>query len=143
LPTIAVYPEQDHDKRIKAFYSMAFIQNWLMGEATRHNNPYTILRAASQLALFASRLILAHNRTLFPYHKWLIRALEEVPDKPAEFMVSLAALHASPSAESAGKLFDEVRGFRDWGVQDIEAYTWFMREVEWSWRAGATPLEDI
>ena len=143
LPAIPVYPEQGHDRRIRAFYSMAFIQNWLMGEATRHDNAYTIVRAASQLALFASRLILAHNRTLFPYHKWLIRALEEAPDKPDGFMSSLEALNTRPTAETAGRLFDDLRQFRDWGVQDIEAYTWFMREVEWGWRSGTASLEDL
>jgi len=143
LPTIPVYPEQDHDRRIKAFYSMAFVQNWLMGEAARHDNPYTISRAASQLALYASRLILAHNRALYPYHKWLIRALEEVPEKPAGFVQALAALNTAPSTETAGELFDGVRRFRDWGVQDIEAYMWFMREVEWGWRDGAVSLEDL
>lgn len=63
--------------------------------------------------------------------------------KPAGFMTSLTALNTAPSAETARRLFDGLRRFRDWGVQDIEAYTWFMREVEWSWRDGATPLEDI
>jgi len=143
LPAIPVYPEQDHDRRIKAFYAMAFMQNWLMGEATRHNNPYTILRAASQLALYAGRLILAHNRALYPYHKWLLRALEDAPQKPDDFMASLAALNTAPSAETANRLFDGLRRFRDWGVQDIEAYTWFMREVEWNWRGGTPSLEDL
>jgi predicted nucleotidyltransferase len=143
LPTIPVYPEQDHDRRIKAFYSMAFIQNWLMREAERHDNPYTVLRAASQLALFAGRLILAHNRVLYPYHKWLTRALEEATDKPAGFIASLAALNAAPSVDTAGQLFEEIRRFRDWGVRDIEAYTWFMREVEWGWRGGTPSLEDL
>ncbi len=143
LPTIPVYPERDHDQRIRAFYSMAFVQNWLMGEAARHDNPYTIQRAASQLALYASRLILAHNRVLFPYHKWLTRALEDVPDKPAGFMASLAALNTSPSATTAGQLFEGLRRFRDWGVKDIDAYMWFMREVEWGWRGGKASLEDL
>ena len=143
LPTIPVYPEKDHDRRIRAFYSMAFMQHWLMGEATRHDNPYTIMRAASQLSLYAGRLILAHNRVLYPFHKWLTRALEEAPDKPDGFMASLAALNAAPSAETAGQLFERIRQFRDWGVEDIEAFTWFMREVEWGWRGERPPLEDV
>jgi len=143
LPSIPVYPEQDRDRRIKAFYSMAFIQNWLMGEAERHGNPYTVLRAASQLALYAGRLILAHNRVLYPYHKWLTRALEEAPDKPDGFIASLAALTAAPSVDTAGQLFDGIRQFRDWGVSDIEAFMWFMREVEWGWRRGTPSLEDL
>ena len=143
LPAIPVYPERGHEQRIKAFYSMAFIQNWLMGEATRHDNPYTTLRAASQLALYAGRLILAHNRVLFPYHKWLTQALEEVPDKPAGFMASLAALNTAPSARTAEQLFDGLRRFQDWGVEDLEAYMWFLREVEWGWRSGKASLEDL
>ncbi len=143
LPTIPVYPEKDHNQRVKAFYSMAFMQHWLMGEATRHDNPYTILRAASQLSLYAGRLILAHNRVLYPFHKWLMRALEAAPDKPKGFMPLLAALNRTPSAQTAGQLFESIREFRDWGVEDIEAFTWFMREVEWAWRDGKAPLEDI
>ena len=57
---------------------MAFIQHWLFHEASRHGNLYTLTRAASQLALFSGRLILAHNRMLFPYHKWLPRTLESL-----------------------------------------------------------------
>jgi hypothetical protein len=143
LPTIPVYPEKGHDRRIKAFYSMAFMQNWLMGEAARHDNPYTIQRAASQLALYAGRLILAHNRVLYPYHKWLMRALEDAPEKPDGFMASLAALNTAPSAKTAEQLFNGLRAFRDWGVQDLEAYLWFMREVEWGWRSGAPSLDDL
>lgn len=58
-------------------------------------------------------------------------------------MASLAALNAAPSAETANQLFGGLRRFKDWGVQDIEAYTWFMREVEWGWRGGTPSLEDV
>ena len=143
LPAIPVYPEEDRDRRIRAFYSMAFIQHWLMGEAARHGNAYTIQRAASQLALFAGRLILAHNRVLYPYHKWLKQALEDAPGKPEGFMSSLDALNTAPSLETAGRLFGSIREFRDWGVEDLEAYLWFMREVEWDWRDGKPSLEDL
>ena len=47
-----------------------------------------------------------------------------------------------PSVENASRLFENVRGFRDWNVADIEAFRWFMEEVEWSWRDGKSPLED-
>jgi len=142
LARIPVYPDGDHDRRVRAFYSMAFIQHWLIHEAERHDNRYTILRAASQLALFAGRLILAHNRTLFPYHKWLPRALEAAPAKPADFMPLFYALVDKPNGESASALFDCMRNYRDWGVTDLEAYTWFMLDVEWSFRSESTPMED-
>lgn len=142
LGKIPVYPEYDRDRRIKAFYSMAFIQHWLIHEALRHNNRYTIHRAASQLALFSGRLILAHNRRLFPYHKWLTRTLELVEDKPAELLSHIEALLENPAADTADALFASIKAFRDWGVSDLESYTWFMTDVEWSWRSGTTPMED-
>jgi predicted nucleotidyltransferase len=98
--------------------------------------------AASQLALFSGRLILAHNRTLFPYHKWLTRTLESVEDKPVELLSLIDALLEKPNAENADALFQSVKGFQDWGVSDLEAYTWFMTEVEWAWMSGITPMED-
>ncbi len=142
LQRIPVYPETGHDERIKAFYGMAFIQNWLFHEADRHGNRYTMTRAASQLALFAGRLILAHNRRLFPYHKWLPRTLEAVADKPDDLMERFNDLLEKPSRDHATALFELVRDFRDWGVSDLDAYTWFMTDVEWSWLSGTTPMED-
>ncbi|MEO0605288.1 MAG: nucleotidyltransferase domain-containing protein, partial [Myxococcota bacterium] len=139
---IPVYPAAGHEDRVRAFYSMAFIQHWLIHEAERHGNRYVVLRAASQLALFAGRLILAHNRRLFPYHKWLVRTLEAVPDKPDGFLERFSALVDEPGGDAADALFDAVRTFVDWGVSDLDAYTWFMTEVEWSWQSDATPLED-
>jgi hypothetical protein len=142
LQRIPVYPASGHDERIKAFYSMSFMQHWLMHEAERHGNLYTRIRAASQLALFAGRLLLAHNRTLFPYHKWLSRTLRTLPDKPAQLMPCFDSLLREPSGEHASALFERVRAFRDWGVSDLEAYTWFMTDVEWSWMSGKTSMED-
>ena len=121
---------------------MAFIQHWLFHEAERHGNRYTLIRAASQLALFTGRLILAHNRRLFPYHKWLPRTLEAVPEKPDGLMAYFDKLLGEPSGDHATALFEAVRDFKDWGVSDLEAYTWFMTDVEWSWMSGRTSIED-
>ena len=121
---------------------MAFMQHWLMHEAERHGNRYTMTRAASQLALFAGRLILAHNRVLFPFHKWLPGTLESVRDKPEDLMPRFNKLLDQPCGENATALFEIVRDFQDWGVTDLEAYTWFMTDVEWAWMSDKTPIED-
>jgi predicted nucleotidyltransferase len=55
LKKIPVYPEHDRDRRIKAFYSMAFIQHWLIHESLRHGNRYTIMRAAGKSKCEACR----------------------------------------------------------------------------------------
>ena len=142
LGRIPVYQDAGHEDRVRAFYSMAFIQHWLMNEAARHNNRYTILRAASQLALYSGRLILAHNRILFPYHKWLPRTLACAPEKPDEMLDLFNQLLEKPAIGPATDLFEAVRDFHDWGVSDLEAYTWFMTDVEWAWMSGTTPMED-
>lgn len=142
LPTIAVYPEEGHEERLKVFYSMSFIQHWLMQEAERHNNRYTIVRAASQLSLFTGRLILAHNRILFPYHKWFARTLANATDKPQDFMQHFNALLDLPNGANATALFECVKNHKDWGVSDLDAFSWFMTDVEWSWMSDNTPMED-
>ena len=142
LQRIPVYPEAGRDERIRAFYSMSFIQHWLFHEAERHGNCYTMTRAANQLALFTGRLLLAHNRRLFPYHKWLPKALQSVPDKPENLMEYFNRLLEEPCGDHVNALFDRVRSHQDWGVSDLEAYTWFMTDVEWSWMSGTTPIED-
>ncbi len=143
LEQIREYPEAGREQRIKSFYSMAFIQNWLMQEACRHNNIYTISRAASQLSLFAGRLILAHNRICFPYHKWLMAYLEKCEERPPRLLENINDLLTNPGTATATNLFESLKDFRDWGVADLEAYTWFMTEVEWSWMDGKTALEDL
>ncbi|NNL48274.1 MAG: nucleotidyltransferase domain-containing protein, partial [Acidimicrobiia bacterium] len=142
LHRIPVYPDAGHDERLSAFYCMAFMQHWLIHEAERHGNRYAVIRAAGQLALFTGRLILAHNRRLFPYHKWLPRVLESVPDKPDDLMTCFNDLLDQPNGDRATALFERVRAFQDWGVSDLEAYTWFMTDVEWSWMSGSSPIED-
>ncbi len=142
IERIPVYPEAGHDERINAYLSIAFIQHCLINVSERHGNPYSVLLAASQLSLFAGRLILAHNRRLFPYHKWLPRTLESVAEKPADFMGHFHALVERPNGSNAAALFDCIRNYRDWGVTDLDAYTWFMLDVEWSWMSGSTPMED-
>ena len=143
LRRIPVYPEAEHADRIRKFYSAAFIGHWLVNEADRHGNVYALNRGATQLALFSGRLLLAHNRRLYPFHKWLPKTLEIVPKKPEGLMTAFEALLREPSAARATEYFELVRDYRDWGVTDLEAYTWFMTDVEWSWRSGSTPLEDV
>ena len=139
LHKIQRYPEEGREGRMRSFYSMAFIQHWLMGEADRHDSLYTKTRAASQLTLFASRLILAHNRILFPYHKWLISYLDKCPDKPEHFKEQIEQLLLHPNMTNAHSLFKNLKEFKDWGVTDLEAFTWFLTAVEWSWMRDQTP----
>lgn len=39
-------------------------------------------------------------------------------------------------------LFELIWNFQDCGVSGIEAYTWFMTDIEQSWMDGTTSIED-
>ncbi len=142
IKSITLYPEETRMDKIQQFYSMAFIQHWLMGEAERHDNLYTRTRAASQLVLFSGRLILAHNKVFFPYHKWFYEYLGRCPEKPAGLIDKMNQLLSTPNIESADDLFKSIREFQDWRVPDIEAFRWFMEDVEWAWMDDRASLED-
>lgn len=143
IKRISVYPEASRDKNLKTFYSMSFIQNWLMGEADRHDNLYTKTRAATQLTLFAGRLILAYNRILFPYHKWFYEYLGRCPEKPKGLIEKMNTVLSNPTKNNADVLFKSIKEFHDWGVEDLDAYLWFMKDVEWSWMTDRQSLEDL
>ena len=78
----ATYPEAGVEQRMARFLAQAQAAQWYVGEAAKRDDPYLAGWAASRLALFACRLVLAHNRVLYPYHKWLLRTVAEVPDRP-------------------------------------------------------------
>ena len=142
IERIGRYPEELRNEKLKSFYAMSFIQNWLMNEAERHNNRYTKSRAASQLTLFAGRLILAHNRIFFPYHKWFYEYLGRCQEKPEDLTALMDTLLHEPNAKNSDELFQAIKVFKDWGVTDIQAFSWFMEEVEWSWMNNKVGLED-
>ena len=142
IEQITRYPEELRDEKMRKFYSMSFIQDWLMNEAQRHNNLYTKSRAASQLVLFAGRLILSYNRVFFPYHKWFYEYLERCEHKPQELIDQMNRLLSEPNTKNSNALFSSVKNFHNWGIPDIEAFRWFMEDVEWAWMDDQASLED-
>ena len=142
MESITKYPEDTRAEKLKTFYSMSFIQHWLMGEADRHQNPYTLSRAASQLTLFAGRLILAYNRVFFPYHTWFYEYLGRCAEKPEGLIEQMNMVLKEPDIKNASVLFQGIKDFQDWGVADIDAFRWFMEEVEWAWMEDKASLED-
>ncbi len=51
-------------------------------------------------------------------------------------------LLSEPNQQHATDLFTSIKAFQDWGVTDIEAFSWFMEDVEWGWRKDQASLED-
>ena len=93
--------------------------------------------------LFAGRLILARNAVLYPGYKWLLRVLRDVSDQPPGLVPAMDAVIAGQDREAVDALFDQVTGFRDWGVADQHWGTRFMLDTELAWLDGRPPVADL
>src|SRR5512143_1047394 len=82
LGRISTYPEAGHADKTRSFYAQLLAMQWYVGEAEKRENRYLMMHTASELVLFGGRMILAHNRLLYPYHKWFLRRLQAAPHKP-------------------------------------------------------------
>jgi predicted nucleotidyltransferase len=139
---ITVYPEHERAAKMRAFASHLTLLHWYMGEAEKRNDPYLLSWAANNLVLYGGRLILAHNRLFFPYHKWLLRQVSLAPEKPTDMLALAEAVLKRPSKETALRYYTSVNTFRDWGVDLHHAGAEFILQTEWNWRDGRPPLPD-
>jgi hypothetical protein len=101
-----------------------------------------LLRSAADFALFAGRLILAHNRILFPYHKWFMHELRSAPEKPDDLIDAMERLVREPCLENANPVLASVANFRDWEKPLRNPAAQFMEDSEWNWREGLAPVAD-
>ncbi|HWI64772.1 MAG TPA: hypothetical protein VNT75_23330 [Symbiobacteriaceae bacterium] len=142
LSQIVSYPSGEYEGKVSSFYAQVEAMRWYMGEADKRQDRYLAMHVASELVLYGGRMILAHNRVLYPYHKWFMRCLAEAPEKPAGLMELIDDLLARPCAETAGEFASAVLGFADWPRPTEGWGARFMYDVEWAWRRGAAVLGD-
>ncbi len=137
---IPVYPEHERCAKIQSFLAQVQALQWYIGEAEKRHDPYLMMHVVSNLVLFGGRLILAHNRILYPYHKWFMTALQNAPDKPADLMERIDTLLAQPNKANADAFCECVLTFANWA--EYGGVFWpiqFMLDSEWNWRSGARP----
>lgn len=137
------YPEQGREHRIARFAAQLEAWRWMAGEGAKKNDPYLLATASSRVVLFAGRLLLAHNRLLYPFHKWFLRVLETADDKPEGIVDEMRALTSAPSAVAAEALADRVLAFREWERGDVHWPNYFIVDTEQSWLRDAAAIEDL
>ena len=126
------------------FVSQFDAWKWYCDEALKRNDQYLLDLSVSKLILFAGRLILLENKTFFPYHKWFMRVLEDVPNKPLALMSVIQRLLKDKSSDNIMQLYEMVKNYRDWseGVQ----YSWssnFLCDIETVWMRQDEFIENI
>ncbi len=141
LKRIPVYQEHEREAKMRAFYCQVQAHCWFVGEAEKRQSTYLMAHATSEMVFYAARLLLAYNRILYPFHKWLLRALEDAPEKPADFFALAETLLKNGTAANAQALWECINQFRDWNIHDSWGVR-FMHDSEWNWREGRTPLAD-
>jgi hypothetical protein len=142
LRRITAYPEAGHAEKIRSFYAQLLAMQWYVGEAEKHNNPYLLMHAVADLVLFGGRLILAHNRMLYPYHKWFLRALQDAPQKPDDLMALIDQLLNKPNKANGDRLCEAILDFTAWDTPPGGWPTRFLEDTEWAWRTGNAAVGD-
>jgi predicted nucleotidyltransferase len=142
LELATAYPESQRIANLRSFCAQMMIWFWYIGEAERRDDRYLLLRSVSEFALFAGRMILAHNRMLYPYHKWFMHELERAVDKPDGLMEKLDHLLTRPSRDNAAAVLAAVMNFREWEQPPAGFAGQFMEDSEWPWRRGPAPVAD-
>ncbi|MEK6991394.1 nucleotidyltransferase domain-containing protein [Paenibacillus sp. FSL K6-1566] len=143
LARIPVYPEANRDRNIRDFFAQIVLYGYyFVDEAVKKDNPYLLAHSACQIAFFGSRLILAHNRILFPCHKSLMTAVESAPEKPDGFIQLANDMLRNPTDEKCKAVAGMLLGFGIPGFDPQLSTTVFMENNEWNWLDGEPPLSD-
>ena len=138
---IPVYPEATRTRNIQDFYSYFALHSFYFArQALEREEPFLLTHSLSKVVLYAGRLILAHNRVLFPCPKQLLDAVASCPEKPEGAVPRSLELLRSPTAERLDDYMALINGFTDWGVPYEQVLTRFMELDEWSWLAGEPAL---
>ena len=86
---------------------------------------------------------MATNETLYPYHKWFLKVLDQVKDKPDGLMETIQTLLKEPTQEHISKLYHLIKDFRNWEVSELHWPVLFMKDSELNWLNGSVPVADL
>ncbi|WP_040950225.1 nucleotidyltransferase domain-containing protein [Gorillibacterium massiliense] len=139
----SVYPVDMKAERYNAFYAQFETWRWYYYEALKRNNKLLIDYSLSQYVMFAGRLILAYNETVFPSYKWFLKVLEQTEHKPEDFMQLLNSVIEEKTEAAVEALFCSTAGFHNWYTSDKHWTSRFMIDSQINWLEGAVPVMDL
>lgn len=143
LCAIVRYPAEGKAERIRRFHAQFEAWHWYAHEALKRSDRYLLGLSVAKMVLFGGRMILAYNERLHPYHKWFLKVLEDVPERPADLLDRIAAVHENPSQASLLGLWATVRNFRSWEGSEGPWAAQFMLDSELQWLGGEPPVDDL
>ncbi len=114
IAAIPTYPEHEREGKLASFVSQLPVHLSYLYLGDYSENPYILADTAHELALFGGRLILAHNRLLFPGRKQFLSQLERAPQKPDRFLGLMRRLLRQPCIPTAEAFCEAVMSFQPW-----------------------------
>jgi hypothetical protein len=99
--------------------------------------------SVNKLVLFGGRLILAHNEQLYPYHKWFLRVLAGVDEKPVGMLEQIEELCRQPTLAAVETFYETITAFHAWEATPGGWSSQFLLDSELNWLNGQTPVDDL
>lgn len=143
LADLVRYPREKKADHIRRFYAQLETWKWYSDEAQRHKNTYLLNLSVQNLILFGGRMVLAWNEQLFPYHKWFLRVLGGVREKPANLLALVDQLCRHPETQTIDRFYQTVKDFQDWDVEGVNWPASFAQDVELRWMTGEPTIGDL
>jgi len=143
---IGRYPSHEKTERIRSFYAAyALNSGYFWKEAQRSGDSYLRLRTASDIALFGSRLLLAHKETLFPCQKWLLPTIRSLKEQPEGFAQLLDEFATKPCQHTKDRFCESVESICDWPRKAGDHTSVLSRFIadneQWWWKRRPTLAE--
>jgi predicted nucleotidyltransferase len=143
LDRISRYPVEQKVERIRRFRAQFEAWRWYAGEANKRNDGVLMGISVDNVALFGARMLLAHNERLFPFYKWMLRVLDDAPDKPDNIVPVIRELCASRTYEAVDAYHNLIMGYREWEVDSQPWPNRFMIDTELTWMNDGCSVDDI
>ncbi|MFP7493876.1 nucleotidyltransferase domain-containing protein [Terribacillus saccharophilus] len=117
IKQIPIYPVWEKEEKILSFYSALMVNNFYFWEqAVITNNVYLKTRAAADIVLFGSRMLLAYNEKLFPCQKWLIATLSELDQKTQDIADKANLFLQKLDEETKNDFVFSILNYCEWNV---------------------------
>lgn len=141
VDTIGQYPEKNRAQNIVDFFGHFILHaGYFVPSARKKQDLFLMHHAITHATFYAGRLMLAHNRELFPCPKQLLDALGRCASLPDGFIAATVNLLEGVDPLGVREYVELVTGFTDWEVPHAQLLTRFMELDEWSWLDGAVSL---
>lgn len=145
LAAIVRYPVEKKRERVERFTAQLLAWRWYFGEGVAKENRYLQTLAVQKCVLFGSRVVLAENELLYPYHKWMLRVLAGAKRQPPGLLAAIDDLLAAPTGAKVEAFSDGILAFADLDRERIKT-TWpmrFMQDSELTWLEAEPAVDDL